>query len=141
MTVYYSTKEWRATRMERIKIDQFKCRRCKEHYPEGFSLNVHHIKPLKEDGNDDTENLITLCLYCHQAVEGLGLSREEIEQYPMRPGPRRRRPIPRPKPPTGPPDYVLYAHPGGFVIYRDKNVIDYLVTTPLCEAPIVAGPQ
>lgn len=38
-----------------------------EHKDDG-NLNVHHIKPVSEGGDDKPENLITLCKECHKEI-------------------------------------------------------------------------
>jgi hypothetical protein len=41
--------------------------RNKPHYtPTDYVLNCHHIKPIKDGGNNRLENLITLCGKCHK---------------------------------------------------------------------------
>lgn len=35
--------------------------------PSDYILNCHHIKPIKDGGNNRLENLITLCGKCHKA--------------------------------------------------------------------------
>ena len=34
--------------------------------PEDYVLNCHHIKPIKDGGNNQLENLMTLCGKCHK---------------------------------------------------------------------------
>ena len=55
-------KEQFKLRRDILKRDGFKCREC------GFPkhLEVHHIIPKSEGGSDEPENLITLCIRCHQ---------------------------------------------------------------------------
>ena len=36
-------------------------------------LTIHHIIPRADGGQADLDNLITLCLECHDAIEELGL--------------------------------------------------------------------
>lgn len=55
--------------------DNFTCRDCGEfkayknehgvYIPIDSGLEVHHIIPVSEGGNDDPDNLITLCHDCH----------------------------------------------------------------------------
>jgi len=43
----------------------------KPHYhPEDYILNCHHIKPIKSGGNNQLENLISLCGKCHKVEHG-----------------------------------------------------------------------
>lgn len=41
-------------------------------------LQIHHIKPRGRGGQDESINLITLCMGCHAAVHGT-----KIAGYPM----------------------------------------------------------
>ena len=43
-----------------------RCCICRRFKP--LHLQVHHIQPREEDGNDDPENLIALCVTCHSSV-------------------------------------------------------------------------
>lgn len=48
----------------------------------GLHLTAHHILPREYGGQDNQENLITLCNKCHDEIESLKLkSREEIYGY------------------------------------------------------------
>lgn len=58
--------------------DNFTCQRCGEFHAmknelgiyipiDDGQLNVHHIKPVSE-GGDEPENLVTLCKECHKEV-------------------------------------------------------------------------
>ena len=38
-------------------------------------LQVHHIIPVSQGGNDDIENLITLCKHCHDLVHRKGFQK------------------------------------------------------------------
>jgi 5-methylcytosine-specific restriction endonuclease McrA len=58
--------------------DKHMCQSC--HMKVG--LTVHHILSRKEGGTDFPPNLITLCKYCHDEIEELGLKvREQIKDY------------------------------------------------------------
>lgn len=45
--------------------DDYTCQVCGS----GLNLHVHHIIPRKWGGTNETENLITLCASCHNAIE------------------------------------------------------------------------
>lgn len=59
---------------ERLHLSLGKCGKCKKDAPfkrllDGTPyLEVHHIKPLSEDGPDTVENTIALCPNCHAKV-------------------------------------------------------------------------
>ena len=56
-------RNWNKVRKIILERDGHKCYFC------GISdnLDVHHIRPLSKDGNNETYNLITLCESCHVA--------------------------------------------------------------------------
>ena len=73
---FYKSKEWLAKREEILIRDNYECQNCKA---EGrltikensrSSLEVHHIVELKQDPllGLDNDNLITLCIDCHNEV-------------------------------------------------------------------------
>ena len=70
--------DWIKLRRERLMLDQNHCQRCHAFHPYGTHLSPHHIVP-RPLGQDAVENLISLCDDCHDVVEGLGLSRHDIE--------------------------------------------------------------
>lgn len=54
---------------ERAKLDMYRrdryhCRYCKTTH----SLTPHHITFQSQGGSDDIDNLLTLCIGCHNAV-------------------------------------------------------------------------
>lgn len=59
----------------------FVCGSNKEH-----ALEEHHIIPERYGGNDENENIVTVCLNCHQALESLYTDRVfgQIEQLILR---------------------------------------------------------
>lgn len=69
---------WKRTRRKRLNIDHNTCQRCGKHFNWGRGLTVHHIISRDRGGSDDISNLISLCVKCHDEVEGLGLNRWEI---------------------------------------------------------------
>lgn len=58
---------WKEIRTAVMIRDRFKCFRCESKRRRG--LSVHHIVPRSEGGEDNLENLITLCNKCHDIVE------------------------------------------------------------------------
>jgi hypothetical protein len=46
--------------------EQLECDRKGEPYGTDHILNCHHIKPIKDGGNNQLDNLITLCGKCHK---------------------------------------------------------------------------
>ncbi|MEU4095266.1 HNH endonuclease signature motif containing protein [Streptomyces sp. NPDC026673] len=45
--------------------DKRTCQDCGRTPKEGVSLQIHHILPVHKGGQNDDENLITLCIQCH----------------------------------------------------------------------------
>lgn len=73
----FNTVEWRMLRDYVIKRDHFRCLRCDKKFSARW-LSVHHLIPRSEGGEDNLENLVTLCNKCHDIVE--------IEGYKTRAG-------------------------------------------------------
>jgi hypothetical protein len=68
------------TRFEVFKRDSFKCQYCGRSAPEVI-LHVDHIKPVKEDGENDLMNYITSCQDCNLGKGARRLSdSSEIEK-------------------------------------------------------------
>ena len=65
-------------RKHKFPVKSKKCFCCGALSP----LSDHHIKPRDEGGTDESRNLVTLCLNCHDEVEGMeqGLSSADIWQ-------------------------------------------------------------
>ena len=61
---------WRSTwrRLRRVVLDRddWRCTACGR--PGG--LEVHHLRPLEEGGDDDMANLATRCRDCHLRAHG-----------------------------------------------------------------------
>lgn len=73
----YSTAWWKEIKMAVIRRDHYRCFRCEKKYK--VTLSVHHLIPRDEGGEDNPENLITLCVECHNIVEMAGCkTRAEI---------------------------------------------------------------
>jgi len=71
------TSFWNTISFECFSRDKFTCQHCKKDrvqldieksnkYSTDHILNCHHIKPIKDGGNNKLENLITLCGKCHK---------------------------------------------------------------------------
>ncbi len=58
--------------------DNFTCQKCKTKNKTAKILEAHHIKPLFNHGDDDINNVITLCLDCHHFAPN---NEEEFEAY------------------------------------------------------------
>ena len=53
---------WRIISHECFKRDRYSCRNCNS----GEKLECHHIIPISKGGNNQLDNLITLCSKCHK---------------------------------------------------------------------------
>lgn len=78
---YINSKWWREKRMERLKLDGFKCQLCGS----GMNLNVHHIN-YENLGKENIDDIVTLCRSCHAKVhrtteEELKTKPGKIEKY------------------------------------------------------------
>ena len=60
---YINSPQWKHKRLLRLKVDRFKCRTCGE----TENLECHHVT-YDRLGNEDLEDLITLCKACHKAI-------------------------------------------------------------------------
>lgn len=60
---------WRERKREVLKRDGFSCTVCGT--KEG-QLDVHHVISKRNSGSDELENLVTLCLKCHQQTKSYG---------------------------------------------------------------------
>ena len=63
--LFYDSAEWAEIRALVLLRDVAACRRCGT----GENLSVHHVVPRDSGGSDEINNLVTLCLSCHDAVE------------------------------------------------------------------------
>lgn len=64
MTLRLPPKEYWDLCADILKRDGFKCRSCGTRQ----TLSVHHIIYRSDEGEDSSENLITLCNACHSGV-------------------------------------------------------------------------
>jgi len=59
-------RDWKKWGRKTYKRDNYQCQLCGK---KGGRLNSHHIIPWRVSHNDKTNNLITLCIPCHNKVE------------------------------------------------------------------------
>lgn len=69
-------KRWRQVREKVLERDGHECRFCgmsddKHTEENGASLDVHHIIPRSDGGEDTMGNLAALCRSCHRTMESL----------------------------------------------------------------------
>lgn len=58
--------------------DNFTCQKCKVQDLTARILEAHHITPLVMEGEDNLNNLITLCNDCHHFAPN---KKQEFEEY------------------------------------------------------------
>lgn len=46
--------------------DNYRCALCDS--PRG--LQIHHVMKRSQGGSNDAQNIITLCMYCHNVIHG-----------------------------------------------------------------------
>lgn len=63
------TKEIRETILQR---DNNRCKLCHYRHNEPYMMQVHHIVPVSNGGDDSHENLCSLCKPCHMKVHSDG---------------------------------------------------------------------
>ncbi|MBW4580723.1 MAG: HNH endonuclease [Tildeniella nuda ZEHNDER 1965/U140] len=73
-------------RQKALERDRHMCQCCYEDSADS-RLEVHHIQPLCLGGQDDLDNLITLCSWCHKESPN---SAAEFEDYRQKGGVRGR---------------------------------------------------
>ena len=62
---YINSMLWQEKRLERLKIDNFKCAKCGS----PFNLQVHHLRYPKLFGSENAYfDLVTLCRSCHESI-------------------------------------------------------------------------
>lgn len=67
---YLQSSKWQEKRIERLKMDNFRCCRCGSPH----DVQVHHLT-YKNIGNENVyEDLITLCDSCHESIEKEAIS-------------------------------------------------------------------
>jgi len=58
-------KSWPAIRSEIWKRDKYRCRICGVEKTKKSPLVVHHMRPVRHGGSSKLDNLILLCINCH----------------------------------------------------------------------------
>ena len=61
-------REWRAIR-DTILADYPYCVECAAQGRETLATEVHHVRPIRQGGTHDLDNLIPLCHSCHMRTE------------------------------------------------------------------------
>lgn len=64
-----TAREWERLKLEVLKRDKYRCRRCDKRTRSRWDGTAHHIKPRREGGSNLLHNLIWLCHPCHDWVE------------------------------------------------------------------------
>lgn len=67
-----------ALRKKVFERDNFTCQKCKVQDKSARILEAHHINPLYANGEDELNNLITLCSNCHHFAPN---KKQEFEEY------------------------------------------------------------
>ena len=78
---------WKNKRKEILFRDNYQCQYCFGLKQEGGVLNVHHLRYLSnyEPWEYESEDLITLCQYCHEADhEWIKIRERTIRERPRR---------------------------------------------------------
>jgi 5-methylcytosine-specific restriction endonuclease McrA len=73
-----STTRWRKIRDEVLARDGWMCQRCGE----DSNLEVDHITERQHGGDDQLENLQTLCRNCHKHKRGVFFERDRTPPTP-----------------------------------------------------------
>lgn len=64
-----SRKEAASNRHLVFRLTNWRCALCNELHP--YTLEAHHVDPVKNDGHGGVDNLVGLCPNCHSVVEKL----------------------------------------------------------------------
>lgn len=74
--ISYPAREQDQNRLIALRRDNYTCQQC---HRANIQLQVHHIIPTNQNGADDLNNLITLCLSCHHNTHR-SLTMDELSQ-------------------------------------------------------------
>ena len=59
-------RDWNLVRSRVLKRDNYTCQDCNLYDPDRYKIEVHHIIPIKDGGDEfDEDNCVTLCKECH----------------------------------------------------------------------------
>lgn len=61
-------------RLKILERDRYVCQKCRKRFSED-QLEVHHIVPRSDGGSNTIENLVTLCIKCHDLEDLFGHTR------------------------------------------------------------------
>src|SRR3989304_1626466 len=64
---FYNMAEWKEIRLKVLERDGNRCKTCGFN---GRGLHVHHVEYKRNGGNEDMNNLITMCNQCHMRIHG-----------------------------------------------------------------------
>lgn len=76
---YILSPEWQSVRRSRLRTDNYTCQECYRKH----DLQVHHLT-YKRLGDERIEDLITLCVRCHNNAEELKAQVEIGEKAVLR---------------------------------------------------------
>lgn len=74
---YIASAAWQTKRWERFILDRFACQGCGA---EDWPLDCHHLT-YERLGQEEMDDLVTLCRNCHDLVEKLDWSIEQLKEY------------------------------------------------------------
>lgn len=83
---------WRQLRKACLQRDGYTCQRCEKRSLTGQGLSAHHLIPRADLGENDINNLVTLCHKCHDLAEIAGV--KTLEAIRLLEGPE---PVEEPK--------------------------------------------
>lgn len=70
--VTYRGKGWRSIRTEILRRDDYTCQKCHKQFSR-HDLDIHHITPYRLTKNNNPDNLLTVCKWCHATLEDRSL--------------------------------------------------------------------
>ena len=64
---FYNSNEWKMLSNKKLQAEQYRCEKCRR-----IATEVHHIIEVKDnwDKRLDYDNLMSLCLDCHNKIHG-----------------------------------------------------------------------
>jgi 5-methylcytosine-specific restriction endonuclease McrA len=67
--VYLESMDWKEKRRQRILLDEWRCTKCGQ-YEDQVVLQVHHLTYKNVGDENIVDDLVTLCIDCHQEQHG-----------------------------------------------------------------------